>query len=127
MKNIEEVTLLGHARWQDREIQGSVNSGVKKQVIPARPVIVSCRDSRVWFGYYSSHTGCEVTLIDARMMYKWVPKEGVTLSGCANYGIDPEASKIVGKVGKVILLEACEIIYCTDVAEKSLVGAPCAK
>jgi hypothetical protein len=123
MIDIDSLTL-----GQLKEIQSCrlVNKTKETCDVSARPVIVRCRDAGVWFGYYAGHDGREVRLMQARRMYAWKPAQEATLSGCANYGIDQAQSKITRAVSKVTLLEACEIIDCTEIAEKSIDGAPCA-
>ena len=81
-------------------------------------VIVRCRDSGVHFGTLVSYSGREVLLKDSRRMWYWKAKKGHTLSGCAIHGITD--SKISAAVETISLLEACEIIKCSDKAAKSI-------
>ncbi|STY93815.1 BRO family protein [Moraxella bovis] len=72
---------------------------------------------------HEQKAGNEVILKNARRMWKWWAKEGISLSACALYGVKHDDSKIVEPVESV-WLEAIEIIPCTDVAIQSLEDAP---
>lgn len=85
-------------------------------------VIVRCRDAGVHFGKLKSYEGREVVLEESRRMWYWVAEKGHTLSGCAIHGIK-KSSKIAGKIDKIILLEACEIIKCSKSSADSIGGA----
>ena len=85
-------------------------------------VIVRCRDAGVHFGTLADYAGREVQLNDSRRMYYWKAKSGHTLSGCAVHGITSD-SKITASVTSITLLEACEIIPCTEIASNSIGGA----
>lgn len=89
-------------------------------------VIVRCRDAGVHFGTYVSHSGREVHLTDSRRMWRWFAAKGISLSECATAGIDAKKSKIAAPVGRIVLLDACEIIPCTAEAAASIEDAPCA-
>jgi len=81
-------------------------------------VIVRCRDAGVHFGTLVSYSGREVLLKESRRMWYWKAKTGHTLNACAINGIVD--SKISGSVETITLLDACEIIKCTDEAAKSI-------
>lgn len=81
-------------------------------------VIVRCRDAGVHFGTLVSYSGREVFLKDSRRMWYWKAKTGHTLNACAINGITD--SKISGAVDNIILLEACEIIKCSEEGAKSI-------
>lgn len=83
------------------------------------PVIVRCKDAGVHFGYLESYTGREVHLQNSRRMWYWVAAEDGTLSSCAKYGVK-NTSKFGPLVTDIILMEACEIILCTEIAAASL-------
>ena len=83
-------------------------------------VIVRCRDAGVHAGYLESHNGRECVLTESRRLWYWNPANGQKfLSGLALVGAD-DSSKIAGKLPRIHLTENCEIIQCTDVAEKSI-------
>lgn len=78
------------------------------------PVIVRAKDAGVHFGYLVSWHDREVTLQDSRRMWKWKTVTGVALSACATFGIDAKESKLDAKVKRIVILDACEIIGCTE-------------
>ena len=85
-------------------------------------VIVRCRDAGVHFGEMIGYQGRVVHLCNSRRMWYWKAAKGHTLNACAVHGISSE-SKIPAQVAKILLLDACEIIPCTDEAAKSIAEA----
>ena len=88
-----------------------------------KKVIIRTYSAGVWFGELEQKAGNEVILKNARRMWKWWAKDGISLSACALYGVKHDGSKIVEPVESV-WLEAIEIIPCTDKAIESLEDAP---
>lgn len=88
-----------------------------------KKVIIRTYSAGVWFGKLSQKSGKEVILENGRRMYQWWAAESISLSGVAIYGIKQDKSKIIEAVPE-IWLEAIEILPCSDVAIKSLEGAP---
>lgn len=86
-------------------------------------VIIRTYSAGVWFGDLSEKSGSEVILKNARRMWKWKAKEGISLSACALYGVDGSESKIVEPVASV-WLDVIEIIECSEKAINSISGAP---
>lgn len=118
--NINDLTIgqakeLAKLFGQQPEKSGGLDYFVGKKVI-VRTYSAGC-----WFGTIDEKSGSEVILKDARRMYYWKTKKGISLSSCALYGVSDE-SKIVEPVSKM-WLEAIEIISCTDEAIESLEGA----
>ena len=105
---------------------GSVNqsnSGATEFQMLGKHVIIRTYSAGCWFGVLNQKDGTEVILTEARRMFRW--KSGgnsISLSGCANHGIDESGSKIVEPVESV-WLDAIEIIPCSSNAIKSLKGA----
>ena len=86
-------------------------------------VIVRCRDAGVHCGVLESASGRECVLTDSRRLWYWKPaNKAAFLSGVANHGVAPD-SKIGEAVARIALTENCEIILCTEKAEKSLRNA----
>ena len=90
---------------------------------PGRHVIVRGDRSGVFFGRLVSETGQTVELSDCRHVWYW--------SGAANTaemalkGVSkPNECKIVAPVARLRVLDAIEIIDCTDVAASSLTAVP---
>lgn len=86
-----------------------------------RPVIVRSRDAGVQFGYLDHYEGSTVYLKNARQMWSWTAASGGTLLDCAMHGV--KAGKFSGVADAVIVIGACAIIDCADVAVKSLESA----
>ena len=82
--------------------------------------IIRCRNAGVHSGYVKSRDGQEVTLLKGRRLWRWW---GKTLSGLATEGtFAPDKCKFADEVPEITLLDACEIIPCTQVAIDSLKG-----
>ena len=111
---IKELTsLVGD---QSRTVE-SKGKGLNKMV--GEKVIIRTYSAGVWFGKLEQKDGNEVILSNARRMYQWWCKEGISLSAVALYGINQEKSKIIEAVPSV-WLEAIEIIICSEIAIKDL-------
>lgn len=83
-------------------------------------VIVRCRDAGVHCGVLQNNTGRTVELTEARRIWSW--KDRLTLNEIANHGVG-RGSRVAERVKQIRLLEACEIIECTEEAEGNLRGA----
>ena len=83
--------------------------------------IVRCDRAGAFFGKIKERNGQEVTLIDCRRLWYW---EGAcTLSELAKNGTQcPENCKFTVKVDELEVLDAIEIIECTEKAKKSIEG-----
>ena len=91
-----------------------------KVIGDGRPVIVRARDAGVHYGKLVFYEGRTVELTDSRRLWSWTAKEGVALSGVAINGINASKSKIDVLVTRITILDACEIIDCTDAAAKTI-------
>ena len=81
-------------------------------------VIVRTYSAGVFYGYLEKREGKEVTLRQARRMWKWF---GASLSECAQHGTpDTSKCKFPDAVDKIVLIEAIEILSLTEKAKKSL-------
>ena len=109
-----------------KALQGGVSNSDGLNHMLGQHVIVRTYSAGNWFGVLSEKSGAEVILTEARRMHRWWAAESISLSAVAIYGIKADKSKIVEPVGSV-WLEAIEIIPCTDVATKSISGAPYVK
>ena len=89
-------------------------------------VIIRTYSAGVWFGELDQKNRNEVILKNARRMWRWWTKEGISLSAVASHGIQSDKSKIAEPVGTA-WLEAIEIIPCTDSAIFSIESAQNAK
>ena len=83
-------------------------------------VIVRCRDAGVHAGVLESHEGREAVILESRRLWYWKPANRKKfLSGVAVAGLHKD-SKIGATLPRLHLTETCEIIQCTDAAEKSI-------
>lgn len=87
-------------------------------------VIVRCSAAGVHAGYLVSHSGQEVKLRESRRLWYWRVPMGAPafLSGVATHGITAESK--VGCPVTITVLDACEIIECTDAAQCSIEAVP---
>jgi hypothetical protein len=83
-----------------------------------RYCIVRCRDAGVHAGFVKERNGREVTLLKTRRLWKW---HGKTLSGLANEGTTNSSyCKYSNEIPEITVLDACEIIPCSDKGMKSI-------
>ncbi|HET8689379.1 MAG TPA: hypothetical protein VFM18_22440 [Methanosarcina sp.] len=111
----ELASLFGASKSEN--ISSGLNSMIGKKVI------IRTYSAGVWFGLLVQKDGNEVILENARRMYQWWCKNGISLSAVALYGLNIPKSKIIEAVPNV-WLEAIEIIPCSDVSIKDLEEAP---
>ena len=121
--NIDNLTL-----GQIKQIQALLGNPTTQpqdglNAMLGKKVIIRTYSAGVWFGELEQKVGNEVILKNARRMWKWWAKKGISLSACALYGVKHDGSKIVEPVESV-WLEAIEIIPCTDKAIESLEDSP---
>jgi hypothetical protein len=88
----------------------------------SRYVIVRCRDAGVHAGVLEGYRGREVTLSDSRRLWHW--SGAASLSEIAVHGADPSASQFAVAVEEIVLLEACEIIACSQRGEEMIRTCP---
>lgn len=95
----------------------------QKQQDTSSYVIVRTYSAGVFAGYLKSKTGKEVCLGDARRIWFW--SGAASLSQLAMEGTkDPQSCKFPISVKEVVLMEAIEIISCTERARISIEGVP---
>ena len=82
-------------------------------------VIARGTQTGVWAGVLKDHDGPNVELTDARRLWRWHAKVGVSLSGVAVAGLYDD-STVEPPVGLVRLTEICELLQCTPEAETSI-------
>ncbi|MCP4988387.1 MAG: hypothetical protein GY928_20745 [Colwellia sp.] len=86
--------------------------------------IVRCHDAGVHSGYIdewdSEKSPRVVKLIKTRRLWRWW---GKTLSGLASEGtFAPEKCKFSNEIEEIFVLDACEIIPCTEAGMESIRG-----
>ncbi len=122
--HIEDLTIK-----QIKEINNlfsSENGSAGLGCMVGQKVIIRTYSAGVWFGLLEQKQKNEVILKNARRMWQWWAKEGISLSSVAVRGIRQEKSKIAEPVDSV-WLEAIEIIPCSDEAIRLIEGAENAK
>ena len=93
-----------------------------------RKCIIRCYASGVHFGTLSAQDGRQVELTDARRLWRWhTGGHGISLSEVSQTGIDAKKSKIAVTVPAITLLDAIEIIPCSNAAAASIEDAEVAK
>lgn len=85
-------------------------------------VIIRADRSGVFFGELASRNGREVELKDARRIWCWYG--ATTLSQVANSGLDQKKSRVCEPVKSILILDAIEVIPCTEKAIANIEGAP---
>lgn len=119
--NINDLTIGQAKELVGMFPQSSAGNETLRGMVGAK-VIIRTYSAGVWFGTLSEKSGNEVVLNDARRLWKWKTKQGVSLSSVALYGIDETGSRIEPPV--MVWLEAIEILPCSPEAVLSLEGAP---
>lgn len=113
----KEITIDGVAYVLKSEREQAEKLDGKEYVI--------CRtySAGVFAGYLESRNGQEVVLLNARRLWYW--SGAASLSQLAMEGVKkPSECKFPCEVAKVELLEAIEILPCTEVAQKSIANVP---
>lgn len=90
-------------------------------------VIIRSSPSGCWYGTLAAREGNCVTLHDARRLWRWWAGEGVSLSGVATAGLRPDRigeCRIAAPVQEVIVLDVCEILSTTILAQQSIESMP---
>ena len=83
-----------------------------------RYVIVRGNASGVHAGWMKEHDGSCVTLMTTRRLWRW---HGRTLSGLALEGTtDDSYCKYSPEIPEITILDACEIIPCTEAGRLSI-------
>lgn len=123
--NINDLTI-GQAKELAAMFTPKQNAAAGLNHMIEKKVIVRTYSAGVWFGTLEQKDGNEVILRNARRMWAWWAKEGISLSSVSVNGIKESKSKIAEAVPSV-WLEAIEIIPCSESAIKSVEGAPNAK
>ena len=85
-------------------------------------VLIRTYSAGVWAGFLGKKSGNEVILSEARRMWQWKAKEGLSLSAVGVYGIDAGNSRIANPVPEV-WLEAIEIIPFAGTTGLTVAGA----
>jgi hypothetical protein len=107
------------------EIEVNGETYVKKSAQLEKPkgdyVVVRTYSAGVHAGYLKSREGKEVVLTNTRRLWYW--DGAATLSQVAGEGIqEPDNCKFPAAIAEILLLEAIEIIPCTEKAKQIIEG-----
>ncbi|MDE0006232.1 MAG: hypothetical protein OXQ29_26385 [Rhodospirillaceae bacterium] len=92
-----------------------------------RYVLVRCTAAGVHAGVLESLQDGAATLTDSRRLWRWYAVDKtISLSGVAVLGITHE-STISIPVSRIVLLDPCEIMECTEQAERTIRAAQVAR
>ena len=123
--NINDLTI-GQAKELAAMFGNKSTESTGLNCMTGKKVIIRTYSAGVWFGELGQKDRNEVILLNARRMWTWWAKEGISLSSVAVHGIKKDQSKIAEAVDSV-WLEAIEIIPCTETAINIIESAPNAK
>ena len=123
--NINDLTI-GQAKELAAMFGNKSTESTGLNCMTGKKVIIRTYSAGVWFGELGQKDHNEVILLNARRMWTWWAKEGISLSSVAVHGIKKDQSKIAEAVDSV-WLEAIEIIPCTETAINIIESAPNAK
>ena len=116
--NLDDLTLGQIKSLQG--LMGSSNDGLNAHV--GKKCIVRTYSAGVWFGEIEQKAGNEVIVKNARRLWRWHTKKGISLSAIARGDIDLDKCRIPEAVDSV-WLEAIETIPCDNEAIRALEGA----
>lgn len=121
--NIDELTV-----GQVREIAAMFPALMGNRETMPHPMvgkyaICRCYSAGVHAGEVVSVDGDRVILRNSRRLWKWQAKQGIALSGVAQYGVVEEDSKLDTLNPEIYLTGAIEIIPATVAAMESINGA----
>lgn len=101
--------------------EDSTTMAMAEPVDGMRYCIIRTYSAGVHAGYVKSREGKEVTLVNARRIWRWAG--AFTLSEMAVSGVsNPDECKFSVPVPEIILTEAIEIIPCTEEARNIITG-----
>lgn len=86
-----------------------------------RYVIIRGDNSGVFFGILTERKGTEVKLSNCRRLWQW--SGAASLSQLATEGVKrPKDCRFTVTVDSIIILDAIEVIPCTDYAVENIIG-----
>lgn len=74
-------------------------------------------------GYLKVHDGNHCTLVEARRLWSWKAKKGISLSAVALHGLADDVA-LPNELDEIWLGDVYEIIPCTETAAKTIQEAP---
>ena len=119
--NIDELTIGEARQLQNMFVTSQSKPPVGSHLI-GQKVIIRAYRAGVHYGTLRAIDGENVELTDARRLWYWKAKEGISLSDVADTGLG-NGSKICVKVDTQIIADACEVITTSSKAQSSIEGA----
>ena len=119
--NINDITLEQIKQLQG-VIAGKQDQSVGLNDMVGKKCIIRTYSAGVWFGKVTKKAGNEVIVENARRLWRFHTKKGISLSAIAIGDIDESKCRIPNAVDSV-WLEAIELIPCNDLAIEILEGA----
>jgi hypothetical protein len=114
--NINDLTIGQAKELSALFCQSSTSS---THLFVGKYVIARCYSAGVHAGIVESVDGENVILKDSRRLWTWKARDGVALSGVAQFGIKSD-SKIDVINPEIYLTGVCELIPCTEAARNSI-------
>lgn len=87
-----------------------------------RKVIVRSRDAGVVYGEIIARSGADITLQNARQLWKWQAAKGITLIDVATAGVKARGCKFSTETANIVILNACALIDVSSDAAASIEG-----
>ena len=118
--NIDNLTL-GELKQiaQMMNTQSPLQSSAKPHPFIGKFVIARCYAAGVHAGTVESVDGENVVLTNSRRLWSWKAKDGIALSGVAQFGIKAD-SKVDATNPLIYLTGVCELIPTTEAAKESI-------
>lgn len=124
--NINDLTLGELKEINNLFVSGKDQKTEGLNFMIGKKVIIRTYSAGVWFGTLEQKDGNEVIIKNARRMWRWWAKKGISLSSVSVHGVNDDKSKIAEPI-EAVWLEAIEIIPCADSAIKNIESTPNAK
>lgn len=119
--NINDLTI-----GQAKELAAMLGNGGAAPASPhlGKKCVIRTYASGVHFGTLTAQNGRQVELENARRLWRWdVAPHGISLSEVATHGPVGSRSKICCVVDEISILDALEVIPCSDAAVGVIEGA----
>ena len=116
--NINDLTI-GQAKELAALLGGS-HGETKEHPFVGKYVIARCYAAGVHAGEVVSVDGENVLLKDSRRLWSWKAKDGIALSGVAQFGIKTSECKVDVLNPLIFLTGVCELIPCTKTSKESI-------
>ena len=117
-EKIESISLNG----KEYVLASSVRGNLPDELDGLKYAIVRSRNQGVMTGYVKSRKGQVVELVKSRQIWRYDSK--FVLSDMAEFGVrNADECKFSCEMSQdMVMLEACGILYCTDIAGDSIRG-----